>query len=148
VSGLIPNFYLDTEALREEQERKRREMEALQQQQQQPPMPNFAMLAGPQQGTPGFNPDANAQGDSPNLMSMIQQGGKAAEMFGGDSAIGQAGGYVAPALAMYKFVDFAHDKGLIDKNTEVLQDSTQWIKQPFRWATDVGGNALSKLKFW
>jgi len=63
---------------------------------------------------------------------------------GGTGSTGSegAGSYVAPALTMAAFIKMAHDEGLIDKNTEVIQDATQGIKG----IPEQTGDAMRKLQ--
>lgn len=144
-SSLFYEYLLDPAQTRAEREtrEKREALERAAQQQQQQQNPLMSLFGGV--GGAPSQPQEQPQGGG-NPLQMLQTADKVSTMSGGEGIPGM--GYVAPAMAFYKFVDTAHDQGWIDKNTEVIQDSTQWMKQPFRWATDVGGNALSKLKFW
>ena len=116
-----------------------------------------------QQGMQAEAMRGNQGGMSPSMMMRPESAAPAAGGTGvegleyavagdGGAALpaGEAGmmSYAAPVAAMAGFMKMAHDQGLIDKNTEVMEDAYQGIKDPARKIYDAGSNVMSKLKPW
>ena len=140
--GLIPDYLMDADRVREEQDETRRKhaesMIRARQMSRMGPQAPQGMMGG------GMGAGAPAEGGDQDPMASAEQVAGLAKKVPGD--IGTYGGYASSILNFGKFLDWSKDEGLMDTNMEVLQDSTQGIKKPMRKTWDMVDNGLSALK--